>query len=77
MKLCKTGQQLWETKYFTFKVQGKMKGSIQGYLLKGFYSAQLPDHIEKGRAPAFPLSVSRKQDVSQVSIFLITHSPGG
>lgn len=53
------------------------KWSIQGYLLKGFYSAQLPDHIEKGHAPAFPLSFSRKQDISPVSIFLTTHSPSG
>lgn len=51
--------------------------SIQGYLLKGFYSAQLPDHTGKGHAPASPLSFSRKQDVSQVSIFLTTHSPCG
>lgn len=51
--------------------------SIQGYLLKGFYSAQLPDRTGKGHAPAFPLFFSRKQDISQVSMFLTTHYPCG
>lgn len=70
-KLCKSGQQLGNTilHFQGFGHDETKNWPIQGYLLKGFYSAQLPDHTGIGHAPAFPLSFSRKQDVSQVSIF--------